>query len=120
MVELPKLSNAEIIGGAAAIGGIAALGVTAAVIHHKRKASKRKRHKNRSVRKRIRGGRVRRGVLRRFRRTPRTAGKRRDTSHKRIRYTSRGQPYIIGAHGKAKFISRRSAHSSYKRKGGKY
>lgn len=54
------------------------------------------------------------------RRYPHTAGKRRDTSHKRIRFTKRGQPYIIQRNGRAKFISNRSVSQSRKRKGGKY
>jgi hypothetical protein len=39
---------------------------------------------------------------------------------KRIHYTKRGQPYIITAHGKARFISRKSARIDKKRKGGYY
>lgn len=54
------------------------------------------------------------------RKTPHTAGKRKDTSHKRIRYTKNGQPYIIKGDGRARFISMKSAKSSHKRKGGKY
>jgi len=52
--------------------------------------------------------------------TPHTAGKGKDRSHRRIRYTSKGQPYIITGNGRAKFISMKSAHSSQKRRGGKY
>lgn len=50
----------------------------------------------------------------------RTAGKRRDTSTKRIRMTKNGQPYVILKSGKARFISKRSARLSRKRKGGRY
>jgi hypothetical protein len=50
----------------------------------------------------------------------RTAGKRRDTSTRRIRMTKFGQPYVILKSGKARFISKRSARLSRKRKGGRY
>lgn len=53
-------------------------------------------------------------------RQPHTAGKRKDTSRRRIRFTKNNQPYIILASGKAKFISKKSARSSRKRKGGRY
>jgi len=50
----------------------------------------------------------------------RTAGKRRDRSTRRIRTTKNGQPYVILASGKARFISKSSARNSRKRKGGRY
>jgi len=53
-------------------------------------------------------------------RQPRTAGKRKDTSKRRIRYTKNNQPYVIMASGKARFIKKSSARNSRKRKGGKY
>lgn len=56
----------------------------------------------------------------RTRKTPRTAGKRKDTSRRRIRYTKNGQPYVIMASGKARFIKRKSAKSSHKKRGGRY
>jgi membrane protein YqaA with SNARE-associated domain len=56
----------------------------------------------------------------RHRHTPYTARKRKDTSHRRIRYTKNGQPYIILSSGKARFIPKKSARISHKRKGGKY
>jgi len=52
--------------------------------------------------------------------TPHTAGKGKDRSTKRIRHTKNGQPYIILANGRAKFIKKSSARSSRKRKGGRY
>lgn len=57
---------------------------------------------------------------RRTRYTPHTAGKKKDTSHKRIRQTKNGQPYVILANGRAKFITKSSAKLSRKRKGGRY
>ena len=50
----------------------------------------------------------------------RTAGKRKDTSTRRIRMTKNGQPYIIKKNGQAEFISKKSARASKKRKGGRY
>lgn len=129
-MELPKLSTGEIVGGALAISGIAAVGTVAAIAYHRKKSRNRKTSHNKSIRKTSRRGKgrklkfgskaYRRKYLNHGRRTPHTAGKRKDKSHRRIRYTSRGQPYVIGAHGKARFISRKSAKSSYKRKGGRY
>lgn len=137
MAELPKLntivtamdSNKVLTGIAAAaiIGGVAA---GAVAIAHRKKSRKRKTSSNKNSRKKLRRGKrrklkfgspaYRRKYLKHGRRTPHTAGKRRDTSRRRIRYTTKGQPYVIGAHGKARFISKKSAHSSYKREGGKY
>jgi len=56
----------------------------------------------------------------RIRRTPHTAGKRKDRSKRRLRYTKNGQPYVILASGKARFVSSKSAKTSRKRKGGRY
>jgi len=50
----------------------------------------------------------------------RTAGKGKDTSTRRIRMTKKGQPYIILASGKARFIKKSSAKRSRKLKGGRY
>lgn len=50
----------------------------------------------------------------------RTAGKGKDRSTKRIRMTKTGQPYIILASGKARFIKKSSARNSRRRKGGRY
>jgi hypothetical protein len=52
--------------------------------------------------------------------TPHTAGKRKDRSTKRIRMTKNGQPYVLMASGKARFIKKSSARLSRKRKGGRY
>jgi uncharacterized membrane protein YhiD involved in acid resistance len=67
-----------------------------------RKTTKRKRNSHRKQKK------------------PYTAGKRKDRSHKRIRYTKNNQPYIILASGKARFIKKSSAKRSKKLKGGRY
>lgn len=102
------------VGTGAALAGVAAgLGTAALIGASKRR--KNKRRKNRNSRKRNS-----RGKKMRKRKTPYTAGKKKDRSHKRIRYTKNGQPYIIMASGKARFISKRGAKLSHKRKGGRY
>ena len=94
-------------------GGIAAVRkvTTRKKSTKKRKTTttKRRKTKKRTTRRKTRG-----------RRTPRTAGKGRDRSTKRIRYTKKGQPYVITRSGKAKFIKKSSAKRSHKLKGGKY
>lgn len=128
-MELPKLSTEQIIGGAAAITALGGLGVAAAVASRRKKSRRRKTSRSKNLRKKVRRSKrklkfgskaYRRKYLKHGRRTPHTAGKRKDRSRRRIRYTKRGQPYVIGKDGKARFISRKSAKSSYKRKGGRY
>ena len=99
------------VGGVVLGGGL----VTSAIVKAKRKKSvKRKSTRKKAVTRRTRT------IKRKSRRTPRTAGKGKDRSNKRIRYTKKGQPYIIMASGKARFIKKSSAKSSHKLKGGRY
>jgi 3-hydroxyacyl-CoA dehydrogenase len=109
-------SNIGLIGagvGGAAIGAGLAVGATALARKKRRKKAKRKTpQRNRT--------RVKKKHRVRHRKTPRTAGKRKDTSHKRIRHTKNGQPYIILANGRARFIKKKSSRTSRKRKGGRY
>ena len=51
---------------------------------------------------------------------PHTAGGRRDRSTKRIRYTSKNQPYILLKSGRARFIKKSSVARRRKLKGGSY
>lgn len=99
-----------VVAGSLTAGAV--LGAVALTRKKRKKSSKRKYSRKKSSRSRSR--------RRRTRRTPRTAGKRKDRSHKRIRYTKNGQPYVIMASGKARFISKRGAKISRKRKGGRY
>jgi hypothetical protein len=104
----------------AGVAGLA-LGGTVGYIAGKHTSSKKRRSKRRNSRVSNHSSKKSsHSTTSRSRYTPNTVGKRRDTSHRRIRYTSRGQPYIIGAHGKAKFISKKSAKTSHKRSGGRY
>lgn len=110
------LSNpvATAIGGAVAGGAVVGAVALAARARKKstRKTPKRKRSKTRRARKSKRKTRSYKYA--------RTAGKRKDTSTRRIRMTKNGQPYVIMASGKARFISKASARASRKRKGGRY
>jgi len=109
--------NAAFAGVGAAVLGV---GVGLAVAASRRK----KKRKTRIARPRKAPNR-RRKTGQRY--TPRTAGKKPDTSRRRIRYTKNGQPYVIkyrNINGKrrkmAMFISKRSAKASRKRSGGRY
>jgi len=102
------------IGSVGAVAG-ALVGAGAASLYYRRKVRKKRKVRRATVRKR---SRVYRGN--RKQRKPYTAGKRRDTSTRRIRYTKNNQPYIILKSGKARFIKKSSVRSSRKRKGGRY
>lgn len=108
--------NIGIIGAGA--GGIAlgaTMGTAAAAIR-----SSGKKRKSKVKRRRVRKASYKPRTRRKGRRTPHTAGKGKDRSHKRIRYTKNGQPYVILSSGKAMFISKRRARLSHRRKGGRY
>jgi len=100
------------VGAGALLGGSVVAGVVSVAKRRKKKSKSKTSRKKRS---RSRSRKRRKG-----RRTPRTAGKGKDRSTKRIRYTKNGQPYIITANGRAKFISKKGAKISRKRKGGRY
>lgn len=109
------LRNPVVAGG---VGAAAGLGVGALVGAKLAKKKRKKKSKTRNTRKR--SHRVKHKRKRKGRRTPQTAGKRKDTSRKRIRYTKKGQPYIIQSNGRARFIKKSSAKTRHKRKGGYY
>lgn len=106
-------TNPLVSGGVVALGGaaIVAGGVAAVKKKAKRKTATRKKKKTRKKTS------CKRKTIRR---TPRTAGKGKDRSTRRIRMTKNGQPYVIMRSGKARFISKRSAANSRRRKGGRY
>lgn len=112
--------NPILLGGAV-LGTGALVTATAVTVVKRRKkkktTTKRKTYKRRTTKKK--NGR-RKPTKRRIRRTPRTAGKGRDTSTRRIRQTKNGQPYVILANGRARFIKKSSARRSRKLKGGRY
>jgi len=84
----------------------------------KKKAKKTKRKKKKTTKKRKVSRR--KTKKKRIRRTPHTAGKGKDRSTRRIRYTKKGQPYVLNKKGQAKFIKKSSAKRSHKRPGGRY
>ena len=99
-------------------GGILAATQAVRVVRKKRKkVSAAKRQPRKKKRKVHVHKHVHRG---RKQRKPYTAGKRKDTSTRRIRFTKNNQPYVILASGKARFIKRSSVSRMRKRKGGKY
>jgi hypothetical protein len=106
--------TAFITGGAGLAVG-AALGAGAVALSNRKKSNKRKSSKSKSKRKRSAKRSTGRGAKKR-----RRNGKSRKTSLRRIHRTKTGQPYIILASGKARFIKKSSARASRKRKGGRY
>ena len=112
------------------VGGIVGAGVTALATSSgkkaKKKAKKSKKKTSGKGKKLKFGSKAYRkkylGKHRRSRRQrqPHTAGKRKDTSHRRIRFTKNNQPYVILPNGRARFIKRSSVRASRKRKGGRY
>lgn len=106
-------------GGLALGAGIGAAAATKISNSVKSGSSKRKSRRKKSSSSKKRSSRSNRRN-RRKRYTPHTAGKGKDTSHRRIRYTKNGQPYIILGSGKARFIKKRGSRSSHKRAGGRY
>ena len=121
--------NAAAVGIGAA-GAIAGLGVGAlvgaAVSRNSSKRKKRSKHKvsrkrsstNRRRKLKFGSKAYRKRYLKQ--RKPHTAGKRKDTSHRRIRFTKNNQPYIIMGNGRARFIKKSSVKRSRKLKGGRY
>jgi Flp pilus assembly protein TadB len=104
------LNQNAITAGLIGLGTGALLGGTAVGLASRRSSKRKsKSRKRKTTRRKARKTRY-----------ARTAGKRRDTSRKRIRMTKNGQPYVILASGKARFISKRSAKTSRRRKGGRY
>lgn len=99
----------------AAAGGAVAGGAVVGTAFALSSASKTKRRKTSKSTKKRKSGKTKRKI-----KYARTARKRKDTSHKRIRMTKNGQPYVIMASGKARFISKSSARNSRRRKGGRY
>jgi len=104
-----------------AVVGLTGAGVTAGLVSIVKRKTKKTttRKKNKKTTKKRKPSK-RRKIKKRTRKTPHTAGKGKDRSIKRIRYTKKGQPYVITRSGKAKFIKKSSAKRSHKLKGGRY
>ena len=120
VIEFAKDHPLAVLGATAGVGAVAIGGTAIAVARRsrsKRKAVRKKAKKR--VCKRV-CKRTKRRSKKRIRKTPHTAGKGKDRSTKRIRYTSKGQPYILNRKGQARFIKKSSAKRSHKLKGGRY
>lgn len=111
-------SNPVVSGGAVALGGAAITAAAVTVVRKKAKKSTKKKTARRTTKRKVK--KKKRGTCKLRRKTPRTAGKGKDTSTRRIRYTKKGQPYVITKSGKAKFIKKCSAKRSHRQKGGRY
>ena len=116
--------------GSAVVGaGLGALAVSKSTKKRKAK-SKSKSRKKKTSSSRSRGRKLKFGSKafrkkylshrRRKQKQPHTAGKRKDTSHRRIRYTKNNQPYVILSSGKARFIKKSTVSRARKLKGGMY
>jgi hypothetical protein len=99
----------EILVGAGGLALGAGVGIAAASISSKSKAKRKRKSSSRSKRKRS---------ITHHHSKKHKSGK--HYSHRRIHKTKNGQPYIILASGKARFIKKTSARQSRKRKGGRY
>ena len=110
--------GSAVAGAVLGAGAGTILGVTAG------KISARKRPKRKTARKRTtKRGYTKKRVTRKKttrRKTTRKKSTSTRTSSKKIKYTKRGQPYIILSNGRARFISHKSAGLRKKRKGGYY
>lgn len=104
--------------GVSLAGGLAAGATIVQVVRKKKAATKKKKAAKKKTTKR----KSKKKVVRRKtkQKKPHTAGKGKDTSTRRIRYTKNNQPYVILKSGKARFIKKSSAKRSKKRKGGRY
>jgi len=119
--------------GASSIGVLALGGIAIAKTRKKTKKNSKTTKKKKSTKKKSSGRKLKFGspawrkkyIKKGKKKRPspryaRTAGKRKDTSTRRIRMTKNGQPYIILRSGKARFIKKSSAKRSRKLKGGRY
>lgn len=109
----PITSTATLAGGALLGGTI----VQIARKRSKKRAKIKTKHKT-STRKKSK--KKRKSYKRSKQKKPYTAGKGKDRSTRRIRFTKNNQPYIILRSGKAKFIKKSTARRARKLKGGMY
>lgn len=105
-----------IIGGSSGL----VLGASLGYLAGRRSNKKNKRAKQRKQKNKRRSARKKGYARKGKQKQPYTAGRKRDTSRRRIRYTSNNQPYVILANGRARFIKRSSVRNSRKRQGGRY
>lgn len=104
-----RLSALGIAAGAGAVAGAIGGSVVTSSLSRKTRRKSRTSRKRNTMRRKSRK-----------QKRPYTAGKGKDRSTKRIRYTKNNQPYVIMSSGKARFIKKSSVRLSRKRKGGRY
>lgn len=121
IVDYIKANTGQILAGTGILATGAVVGGAVGYAIGKRKTKKKAKKKKKKRTSKLRNSKY---SSKRRRKSSgsyaRTAGKRRDRSTKRIRMTKTGQPYVILANGRARFIKKSSAKASRKRKGGRY
>jgi len=120
--KLESLSDTQKLLAAGATGLLvgSTVGVVAAKVASSTKKKRKSSSKSSSSRKRSSSTKRKSRRTRKRQRKPYTAGKGKDRSTRRIRFTKNNQPYVIMANGRARFIKRSSVRRSRKRKGGRY
>jgi len=113
-----NITNPLVAGAVGAVAGSALTGGVVATVSAVNKSRKKSKSKRKNTGKRTSKRRKTRKSVKQ--KKPYTAGKGKDRSTKRIRYTKNNQPYVILKSGKARFIKRSSVSRSRKRKGGRY
>lgn len=120
-IRANPLTSGLVLGVPAGVAGTKIIGAVSKRVKRKPKSKRvkatRKRRKTIKRKTRVRKKRTKR---RKGQRQPYTAGKGKDTSTRRIRFTKNNQPYIILKSGKARFIKKSSVRRSRRLKGGKY
>lgn len=107
----------QIIGGTALGAGLIG---GAIYVLSKRKTTKKTNKRKSKSRTKSKSSKSRTNYKKSKQRKPYTAGKRKDTSRRRIRFTKNNQPYVIMANGRARFIKKSSVRNARKRAGGRY
>jgi len=127
-----NLGTIGVVAGSTAVLGTAGLLMAKAVTKKRKKSKAKSKKKKKSSKRKLKFGspayrkkylgkrRCKHRRRGRKQRHPHTAGKRKDTSRRRIRFTCHNQPYVIGRNGKARFIKKSSVKRSRKLKGGRY
>lgn len=115
---LASLGVAGAAGAAVGAAGGAIVGSKIAKRKKRSKKSKKKHSKRKSKGRKLKFGS--KAYRKKYLHKKRRSGHTKRTSHKRIRMTKKGQPYVILSNGRARFIKRSSARRSRKLKGGRY
>lgn len=112
----PVTSTATIAGGALLGGTIVQIARKKSKKSNKTKTKSKAKSSKKKKSKRKSSAKKRKSKQRK----PYTAGKGKDRSTRRIRFTKNNQPYVILKSGKARFIKKSSVARARKLKGGRY